>query len=160
MVTNDNFGKLIAGIFRPPSTSITTITLKNTGGVDRDVRVYGTDANIIWNLTKSAQVQIGKGTSTATRQNADIEIPFTSSPENVGKAVTQPQAYNSALGKITIATLISPTGGSGTITETAFTQAWQDQGSNSERYLIFRDLISGSSFLAGQAININYEVLV
>ena len=160
MVVNDNFGKLIASIFRPPSTALTLIILTNTDGSTRGIRVYGADANVVFNLQKSAQVQIGKGSSTPTRQDFVIESPFSSSPENVGKGVTQPQAYNSALGKITIATLISPTGGSGTITETVFTQGWQDTGSNSDRYLIFRDLISGSSFIAGQAINIEYEVLV
>lgn len=160
MVTNDNLGKLIAGIFRSPSTGLTTINLINTGGVSRGIRVYGNDNNIVFNLNKSGAVQIGKGTTPPTRQDFNLENAFPNSPESVLKGVTLPHGYVSGLGKITIATLISPTGGAGSITETALTQFWQNTGSNNERYLLFRDIISPVGFIIGQAINIDYEVFV
>lgn len=168
MTTNDNLGNLLAQLIRAP-TSVTTDTpaiFRNTVGALISFRIVGSNNTTLFNddvtvpTVTETRVQIGKGTTPPTRQDFNLENAFPNSPESVLKGVTLPHGYVSGLGKITIATLISPTGGAGSITETALTQFWQNTGSNNERYLLFRDIISPVGFIIGQAINIDYEVFV
>jgi len=166
LVVNDNFGILIAGLFRAPSTGGKSVVMKNISGADQTVRVFSTDSSNLFNDTTSgangrSKVQVGEGSTTPTRQDVNIEDPFGVSPESDRIDVTLPAGYNSGLGKISIATLINPTGGSGAITEVCLYMFINNSAPVSQTFLIFRDVLSVPvNFIASQAINIDYEVFV
>lgn len=167
MTFNDNFGILIASLFRPVSTSDLSIGgFVDVNGVSKTLKIYGTeDSNTNFNDTqagvKTAFVQIGKGTAIPTRQDEDIESPFTNSPEDVPDSVTQPFGYNSGLGKITTASLISNTGGAGSISEAILLQTMNDNAGVNVQFLFIRDLVSPvAGFIAGQSINTEFGVLI
>ncbi len=165
MVVNDNFGILIAGLFRFPSALVKTVVMQNKDNNPVNLNVFDTDVGLLFNDTNVAigvgRVQVGKGLTPATRQDFKIEVPFTNPPENDFVNNTLPSGYNSGLGKISVATLISPTGGAGAITEVTFSHRWSNNGGAPDTFLIFRDVLTVPiNFIASQAININHEVFV
>lgn len=167
MTTLNNFGILIAGLFRAPSGAVKTVTLKNKDNNNQNINVFdsssgGTAAfNDTSVVNGIAQMQVGSGTTPAVRDDFGIETPFANAPENGLVNVTLPGGYNSVLGKIIVACLISPTGGSGTITEVAISKRWSSSGGAPDTFAIFRDIISpGKAFVISQAINLNLEVFV
>ena len=159
----DNLGLLLTGIFRPPTTANGQVDgLKNTSGVVFPTRIYGSDGdNNRWNKSGSlCQVQVGKGSSPVTRQDFKIETPFPDAPESVlNTCVTG--VYNSGLGKINQATLISTTGGAGTITEVIKIFRGRSLTDGGDKIVaMFRDIISPVNFIISESINIDHEVLI
>jgi len=160
---NDNLGLLIAGIFRSPTTANKLVSnLKSTSALIFNTRIYSTQADTNrWNFDGVfRQVQVGKGTTPATRQDFNIESPFVVAPES-GLNNSINGVYNSGLGKINQATLIAPTGGAGTITEVIKVfraRATVDQ--TAKTIVMFRDIISSVGFIIGESINIDHEVFI
>jgi len=166
LTLNDNFGFMIAKLFRAPTTganSTGNVLRREDTGALFGTSMYQTNSNsTIFNDEAGInQAQVGEGSTPATRQDFKIEDTFPDSPES------SPQnsvagAYNSGLGKITIATLISPTGGAGSITEVIKRGRIRDSiGGSTTRFIIWtRDVISPVGFIIGQSINIDHEVQI
>lgn len=166
MVITDNFGKFLAAHFHILSSGNISVTLDTIAGSSVTVRVYGTSSTAVWNDTDlgsvSDQAQVGQGVTPATRADINIETPFPTSPEN-SRITSTPGGYNSVLAKITIPTVITPTGSSGTITEACKynTMIQNTLGPNPQIFLFFRDIVSpGVNFMMAEAINISHEVLI
>jgi len=163
MVALDNLGLLLAGIFRNASTGNGQVfNLKATNGAVYSTRIYATQGDTNRSNFDGAlrQVQIGKSSTPVTRQDFKIGDPFPDSPESsLNNCIDG--GYNSGLGKISQTCLISTTGGAGTITEVIKAFRIRDQFTQSGRTLImFRDLITPENFIAGESINVEYEVLI
>jgi len=166
LVILDNFGFFLAKVFRSPTTgaNFTGFVLKRQlGGALFGTSLYNTNTNstIFNDGGVVRQAQVGKGTTPATRQDFAIESPFTNSPESA-KNNSADGAFNSGLGLISQPTLISNTGGSGSITEVIKVISVRDQqgGALNVPMAIFRDSISPVSFINGESINIDHEVLI
>jgi len=165
MVFTDNFGILLAGIFRTPSTGV-----KSVGGLKRadtgaifSTGIYQTNTNstFTWNVGLQT-VKVGKGTSTPTRQDFDIENPFTTSPES-GTFANLVNGYNSGLGKIEIPATLGATGGSGAISEYVKYVSLRDNiGGSTNRTVIFihTEIDPAVNFIIGESINAILEVLI
>jgi len=163
MVVLDNLGLLLAGIFRPPTTANGQVDgLKNTSGVVFPTRIYGSDGdNNRWNKSLALrQVQVGKGSSTPTRQDFQIESAFPDSPESVLNNCSN-GVYNSGLGKITQPCLISSTGGAGSITEVIKIFRGRSLTDGGDKITaMFRDVISPVAFIQSESINTEHTVLI
>ncbi len=164
MVTLDNFGIFLAGHFKAVSNVATLVTLKDIAGLDRVIRIYGSSSQDVWcdsdEGTVSDFAQVGKGTTPATRQDVNIEDPFPDAPENSRRSSIV-AGYNSGLGKITISTVITPTGGSGSVTEIVKIQGMIGANNTITGFhTFFRDNISPVGFIIGETINVSYEVLI
>ena len=163
MVFTDNWGKLMANIFQVPTQNGIIFTMQDITGVFKNYLVYkDRDIRDYWNGSAGVSyAQVGKGTTPATPQDFQIEIPFTNGGvEDVAK-ITSIFGYNSALGKITITTSISPTGSSGTINEVVKINSVEPVGTNSAtRNLWLRNLVPSTDFISGKTINIEHEFLI
>lgn len=164
MTTLDNFGIFLAGHFRAISGSTKTVTLKLLTGADTTLRIYGTSEQDCWTDTNEGTVsdfaQVGKGTTPATRQDFNIEVPFVGGAEG-SRQSSIPAGYNSGLGKITISTVITPTLGSGSVTEVVKIQGMIRLATTAtDFFAFFRDNVSPVNFISAEAINVSYEVLI
>ncbi len=164
MVVNDNLGIIIAGLFRAPSALVKTVVLKNKDNNPVNINVFATDSGNLFNDTNvsvaKARIRIGKGTTPATRQDFDIETPFSTSPESAWFNVIGTAGWNSGLGQISIGGGISATG-SGAISESAYSTVWRATDSAHHRSLFSRDNISPVvNFINGETINVNYVLLM
>jgi len=160
----DNLGKVIAGFFRSPTTANQDVSLIDINGTPRTIRVYGA-VNVVFTDSGQGsglhQGQVGEGVTIPTRQDTDIEQPFTNGGIEDNPVGSISGGYSSLEGKLTMPTLISPTTGSGTITEAVRIQRWIATDGLPYDFLIFRDLISPVSvFIAGQAINMEHVMLI
>ncbi len=165
MVVTDNFGLLIAGLFRAPTQDPKTIVLKNIAGANINVNVFDQDGGKLFNENSPAngrgKVQVGKGFSPATRQDVNIENPFPDSPESDRIDITFPAGYNFTSNKVTVATQIQPTGGAGAVTEVCYYMFINDNAGVSQTILIFRNILTVPvNFIVGQTINIDSEVFI
>jgi len=161
---NDNFGLLLAKLVRAPSEA----SLKNvagffdSGGNARTLNIFGFSTDELFNYTQLgatiAKAQVGKGGSTALRQDRDIESPFTNGGLEDTKVSVQPMTYNA--GKVEIPTLISPTTGAGTITEEILMAHLEAGGATDFDFLFSRKLVGASGFIVGESINIINEVFI
>lgn len=154
---------MLAGIFRNPSGSNGQVNglIKVNGGVF-NTRIYATqgDTNRFNFDGVFRQVQVGNSSTPVTRQDFKIDSPFPDSPESSRQNCIE-GIYNSGLGKINQATLISTTGGAGSITEVCkFFRCRNLIGQVGEVVCIFRDIVSPVGFIAGESINIDHEVLI
>jgi len=162
MVFMDNWGKLMANIFIVPTTSGATFTMEDLVGTTRSYVTYkDRDFDDHWNQTACQSfAQVGKGTAPVTRQDFKLEVPFTNGGAEDNLKITSLFGYNSALGKITIATSISPTAGSGTVTEVVKINAVQQTNATLIQNLWIHDLIAGVSFISAKTLNIEHEILI
>jgi len=162
MVFSDNFGKILAGLFRAPSSSDSPTF--NVEGVlaTRTIQIFGTEGFTgRYNFaTFVSETQVGKGTQTPTRQDTDIDNPFVIAPEDTF-FLNALAGYNSGLGKITAPASLNPTGGSGNISEMIFVITIRATNANNFRCLLTRDIVSPVvSFISGKTINTALEVLI
>ena len=163
MVILDNFGLLLAGFFRAPSTAVLTVGgIKDTSGVSFSLRPYDTiDSDRRFNkIGADRKAQVGKGTTPVTRQDFVIESPFTNGGVEDNPQNSNASGYVSGLGKIEAGTLIASTTGAGTITEVVKQIVLEDSFSTIRTMIIMRDIISPASFIASESINVNHEVLI
>jgi len=166
MTFNDNFGLLLAKLVRAPSdvALLGVGGFFDSGGNARSLNIFGTNAQELFNFTNIgatvAKAQVGKGSSSASRQDRDIESPFTNGGVEDTKVTVGSATYNSILGKIEIPTLIAPTTGAGTITEEILMAHLELGGATDFDFLFSRKLTSPSGFISAESINIVNEVLI
>ena len=151
---SDNYGIYLMSLYGGNLNIETLQDITNTG---ESVKFMGTGT--MFNSTFVAvgtQIQIGKGTSTPTRQDFNIESPFTTAPESTIKN-TANGGWNSGLGQVLASMIPFGAGGSGDISETIFVQVMNITTNVQKKFLMSRDLISPiSNFILGQTINVNY----
>jgi len=157
-------GSLIAGIFRPISTGTKVVAgSKSTTGIVSNWKTYGGNGdgdkfNVV-NVADSTQV--GKGNSPPTREDFNIEVPFTNGGIEDNPVNSGTYGYDGITGKISIPTLISPTFGSGSITEVChFCNAKQSPSGAVLLFLYIHDIIAPVNFINGESLNVDYEVLI
>ncbi len=161
----DNFGQFLKGHFTILSTGVRTTPIVNLAGVTRTLNIYGNQATFVWNDTNAVGTkvdsgQVGKGTTPATRSDFKIETPFTNAPESA-KQVSLAGGYNSGLGKSTIQTNITPTGGSGSVTEFCkINNMTVDETNTFEPFVLTRDVFPPVAFIMGETISASLEVLI
>jgi len=134
--------------------------LKDITGANQSLSVFDSENNSLFNDVPAlglGTVQIGKGVTTPTRQDVNIENPFPDSPESDRNPITLP--YGFGVGKITIATQISNTGGAGSITEVCYFVDLRNDSSVTKTFLVFRDVIQPVSFIPLETVNIDNEVI-
>ena len=162
MTATDNLGLLIAGLFRAVTTGTKSSTGKpftDTLGVTHDMQFYGTNnQNVFAESGGGDTVQVGQGLTPATRQDIEIEQPFTNGGVEDNKIGSGAGGYNAGLAKVQIPTQISPTAGSGTITEICRFMNLRDSTlGTTQTYLFFRDLVPATGFIAGKTIDVSHE---
>jgi len=149
----DNFGIAFAGLLIPVATQRTSsVEIINSSGNPVNITIYGFGSGAL--STSGGKIQIGKGTTPPTRQDFKIEVPFTNGGIEDSGFNNQAGGYNSVLGEITVAGVLSPVLGSGIIKEVTKTNGWSGD------VLIFHDLINDVSFIAGQQVDVSYSVLI
>lgn len=138
------------------------VGLVNTAGISKNLRIYAQNGlpRLFNDLGATDQIQIGKGTTPVTRGDFNIENPFTNGGVEDNKISCLTFGYSSPLGKITIPTLISPTFGSGAITEVCHFFTAYDEVSGVFQFMSMHDIVPVSNFIAGQSVNVDYEVLI
>jgi len=156
LVITDNFGKYLTELLRAPSQIDGDITLKDTSGVDRTVRVWGVSSSgAVYNFSSTvSHAQVGKGETVPTKQDFKLENPFTTGGAEDNEVVTTIAVRDTPTGKITIASLFSPTQ-AGEIHEAVKTQNWRATDSISYEFLMFRNVLAVPvSFIIGESINL------
>jgi len=155
-ILNDNWGNFLRGFFSGTAQDISPMT--DSLNANKPIRTNGTV--ITYNSTDSGaigtQMQIGKGLTSATRQDFNIGNPFVSAPEE-DPFDTGFGGYNSGLGQVTVGGLLTPTGGAGAISETVLFAKWRHIGNTINDFVLSRDNISPVvNFIIGQAVNVEY----
>ncbi len=160
----DNIGILLAGLFRPISSGAKSVpNSKSTDGVVANLKVY--DVNAVGDhfnkMNNADTTQVGKGTTPATRQDFNIEVPFTNGGLEDNPFPTNTVGYDSLQGKISIPAIVSPTTGSGAITEVCHYVSWKQSPSASiKQMLLLHDIIQAVNFINGESLHIEHEVLI
>ncbi len=158
---NDNFGKTMGGIMYSASAETNLIDFN---GNTRNLlfRGSGLGGSTIFNTVSAplnptgTLIQIGSGNTPATRQDFNIETPFSSAPENVRRA-TGNGGWNSPLGQVSAPMSPFGTGGSGTINETCFFWQLIIRTNVDIIFMMSRDNITPAvSFINGETINVDY----
>ncbi len=105
------------------------------------------------------EAQIGKGSTPATRQDFNIEIPFTNGGEEDNRKLSIIAIYVEATEKIEMSTQYSALG-SGAISEVCKFIVINDISGQDRTILISRDIINPPvNFIGSQIINVQNEVL-
>jgi len=159
----NNFGILLAALFKKFDTADIITTVKDIVNVDQTVRVYGDNATWTDNnagaLSIGAFVQIGSGITGPTRTDFALETAFGTAPESGNIVATTNPVFSSPnfkyLGSISA-------GGSGTINESVMTLGLRRSGGGARvDTLCFRDIISPAvGFSIGQSVALEYTVQI
>jgi len=148
----------MAGLFRQPSTVSTTLVagFKSTAGVLFSANLYKTESGNGLFAVRDNTIQIGKGTTPPTRQDFKLETPFTNGGIEDNKVLSGSYGYVAGSGIANQGTIISPTTGSGSITEVVK----YFNGMSSHECIFMRNVITPVAFLGGDSINVEEEVLI
>jgi len=163
MVFTDNVLALLAGACAPIDNLVHSTVLNSMHDINNvafTVNPYnGNNADAMQVSAVLSEAQVGKGTSTPTRQDFNIENPFTNGGEEDNRKQSLTAVYVNATEKIEMSTTIVPLG-SGDITEVCkFVVINQNNGSD-RTIMISRDLVNPPvGFINGEIINITNEVL-
>ncbi len=161
----DNFGKFIQGAFLRNSGTLNTIA---DTGVLETTRYIGNVANTarynsIVNVSTGTRFQVGQGTTPATRGDFKTETPFTNGGLEDNQTSTGTGVYTVGINRVNVAGVISPTTGTGSISEFVMFGIWQKfpQAQQTRNYALSRDNISPvANFGIADAINIDYAIQI
>jgi len=153
-----NFGTWLAGFFRAPVVSATSVSLIDSGGDARDVYMWVTTGANVFNSDTGDKIgsliQVGGGSTPATRTDEDIETPLGSAPED---DVFDTGSGSYAAGAISVSGAISA-GGTGTIAEVGLFGAWTYEVTLAN-FMLFHDILtSGEAYTPGQTITVAYTI--
>jgi len=156
-IINDNFGLLMAGMFRGIVTATKDVTtFKDTGSVTRSLRIYGPTDNDLYNDSASAEVQIGEGTTGPTRTDVDVETAFTNGGIEDGPVETDEGTHIIGTSQVQVGKFIGATTGGGTVKETCLFGNYRVIGVGVKKFLLSRDLIGSVAFVAGENVSVRY----
>ncbi len=158
MVLSDNFGKIMAGIFRPPSSSVNTIGgIKATDGIDYVMAIYSSSGNN-WSNVGGKYIRIGKGTTPATAQDFELEDPFVVGVEAT-RVASALATYQDGDGFTKQTVQFQPMGGNGDISEIIQELVMKDSTGNDRNVQISRIVIDPAvPFIINQQTNIESEI--
>ncbi len=155
----DNFGEFLRALFTfAVSPTEINALWKSDDGVTANYGFYIPAVAVGYNDEMGMRIQIGSS-SVIARTDFKITTPFVSSPESLQFNILANSTYQSGTGKIIgISITISPTGGSGTVRESAlFLRAGVRPVGNGRRILFAHDAISPVvNFTSGKIITVNY----
>jgi len=160
-ILNDNFATFFMRMWGGADTIATMKDITNTS-FDYTINTTETaynDTNGITPLSLGSRVQVGKGTTPATRQDFNIENPFSNGGVEDNRNITGDGGYNNPLGKITIPTLITPVTSSGSISESVLFGTWRSTAGVKNNVFSRDNILPLVNFIVGQSININYELV-
>ena len=104
-------------------------------------------------------IQVGQGTTPASRSDFNIQIPFGTAPESNITSISN-SGWNSGLGQLDIPLTIGNAGSFGSISETCLFLRFNGTPSPNPTLLMSRDNISPTvSFLTGETINVDYKLV-
>lgn len=155
----DNFGYVVAGLIRQPTSTVNTVPLTDTGGNARTPNLYITSAaGSVTNCNSAlagTRMQLGSGTSTPARTDYAIQTPLATAPENT---FFNTGAGSYAAGVVSFSGSVTA-GGSGTVNEAIFTGRWTYTGTTLADFALFHDkLAAGVSFTAGKTLTASYSI--
>lgn len=156
----DNFGVLLAGLFKTQTTTKTEVTLQDEGDTGRTVCTYGTwaaSARNFNNYTTSSgtKLKMGSGVTAATRGDYDIETDLPTSPEDdfFGSGTG---SY--AGGAVSIGAALTA-GGNGTINEVGLFGYWHDNNTSVYNFMLLHDILtSGEAYVIGNTLTVAYTI--
>lgn len=157
----DNFGDFLRAMFTnvtAPSESNAVMKVESTGALSSFGFYLPTGVAVSYNDEMGLSIQIGSS-SVIARTDFKITTPFVSSPESLKFSTLANSTYQSGTGKIVgINITISPTGGSGTVRESALFQRMGVRPVGNGRIVLFaHDVISPVvPFTSGKIITVNY----
>jgi len=155
----------MAGMFRPPSTATQTALtgFKDTGGNARSIIIYGTQGTDRFNDSNTIkQGQIGKGDTPVTRQDANIEQPFTSGGNEDNKQNLSVYGYIQANGEINYNFLISNAFEAGIVKEVcSFIQMRDSPSVATKEFMLTRDVLNPVvNFIQAENIFVEFSILL
>jgi len=163
MVFTDNILILLATMCKPNNKNnhLTGNIMTDITGANFDCKVYSnvnSDGKAWNNSIVLAEAQIGKGTSTPTRQDVTIENPFTNGGAEDNRNTSLEASYVNGTELIEMSTSIVA-GGAGTITEICKFVVINDSNGVDHTILVSRDLlVVPVGFIGGQIINVLNQV--
>lgn len=152
----DQFGTWLAGFLRQPVGAAASVSMTETGGVTKTINVWHSTTNFNDTINaRGSRVQVGSGSTAATRADYDVETAFGTAPES-SPFVTGAGSY--AAGAIGVSGSISA-GGAGTIAETCLFGYIGDDTATVFDFLYFHDILgSTEAFVAAQTITVAYTI--
>lgn len=154
---NDNFGNFLKGIL-----GIQTFNMNDLANVSKQYIIPSPTVayNMLGIGSLGTNIRVGKGLTPATRQDFNIQDPFTTSPESVAFQLAGDGAWNSGLGQVSMSGAITA-GDSGAISEAILIQQFRNFNIGAGTSIFSRDNISPvANFIIGQTINVNYILLL
>jgi len=155
----DNFGEFWKALFTFTVSSVQLAVMKSDDGVLASYQLYLPSASGVgYNNQFGVRIQIGSS-SVIARTDFKITTPFGNSPESLQLNILGTSTYQSGTGKIIgINTTFSPTGGSGTVSESALFGVMGVGSTGSQRrVLMAHDAISPPvPFTSGKIITVSY----
>lgn len=155
----DNFGKWLAIWFRSPISGQNTVVLKDITDTNRNVICYDNQQNFNQFNVDAADIlgtsiQIGSGSTPATRADVNVETAFIVAPEDA-LFDTGNGAYGA--GGIAIVGAIVA-GGAGTIAEVCLFAQWTWTDTLAS-FLLFHDILGATeAFVLGDTITATYTI--
>ena len=159
MVLSDNVGYILAGHFTPLTSAEVEVVMKikDTSGVLDNFKIYSGSGNR-WNVNSVHAVRIGKGTTPASHQDFDLEVPFVNPPES-GKVTSSSPTYLADSGIGNQATQFSPMGASDSLTEVTEEIICKATGGTDHDIQLSRIIIDPAvAFLINQQVDLDHEV--
>ncbi len=158
MVLSDNLGKILAGHFRPVSSSIINVGgIKATDGIEYTMSIYTPSSNN-WANLGGKFIRIGEGSTPATAQDFELEDPFSNAPES-GRVSSSLATYIDGSGKVNQASQFQPMGGNGSISEVVQQLDMKDSGGVTREVQISRIIVDPAiAFLINGQVNLDNEV--
>lgn len=161
----DNFGLFLTGLIGGE-----TVLMKDIGNVSKSYQfccgnIVNTQSYNVTNNgspTVGCRVQVGKGTTPATRADFNIETPFAVSPLSIRNS-SGISAWNSILGVIDLASIITPAGENDSVSESCLFLTFKDTllSATNPTLLMSRDNIDPVvPFVIGESINIDYKIVL
>ena len=152
----DQFGKWLAGLIRPVPGAATpkTVTLKDTGGTNRTVYVFGTSSagsQVFNGQLAGTRVGVGSSNQAAARTDYNLISQLGSLAE------TNDGLWDSGAGTITFVGSVYLSAG-GTVRETGFFGYWYEGTGSRYTFMLFRDVISDVVIGAGKYAHIQYTI--
>ncbi len=155
MVLLDNFGILLAGLMRTPTTLVANpkISMVDNTGVSRLFDLYSGGAGFF--RSGSTLAQVGDGNTAVTKQDFTVDNAFLNAPENV--------LVSSALWGITgektqTQTSINGVNENGTVREVILAKNGRDTSNVARNIVLARDLTNEFSFIIGENILVEHTL--
>lgn len=159
----DQFGKWLAGMILAVAVGDHTISVFDITNTGVTLRLRSgsssNDGKLIMSystgIATGTKMQVGSGTTPATRADYNIETAFGTAPES-GLFNTGSGSYGA--GTITFSGSVSA-GGSGTVNEVGFFATWLNSVATAKTIMLFHDILtSGVPFTPGQSITAEYSI--